>query len=68
MRHPPRAGRRADVDQQLDPVELEQLDENVERPGRVAYGQDDLSDGSTSGTSTRLTYVCPLNWKLPEKR
>ena len=31
-------------------------------------GQDDRSEGSTSGTSTRLTNVCPLYWKLPENR
>jgi len=68
VRHAPRPGRRAHVHQTLDAVEPEKLDQLVERPRGVPYGQDDLSDGSTRGTSTRLTYVCPLYWKEPEKR
>ena len=69
MRHPARTRRRAHIDQALDTVQLQQLDELVQRACRMTDRQNyERSVGSTSGTRTLFVYVCPLYENVPEKR
>jgi hypothetical protein len=67
MRHAPGARRGPHVDEQLHAVSPEEVDELLRGARGVPYGQD-LRLGTTNGTRTLFTYVCPLYENEPEKR
>src|SRR5213594_4696583 len=71
VRHAPRRGHAADVDQQLDAVVSQQLDQLREAAGRVPDGQDGYGlrwEGSIAATRIRFVYILPPTCTLPEKR
>src|SRR5581483_8347536 len=67
VRHAPRSGRGADVDEGAHVVAPQQLDQ-VLRRARGVTDRQDLREGTTSGTRTRFVYVCPLYVNVPENR